>query len=192
MSFDPQQLGCYFLFTSLKSDVQKDALVILERQIATYTAFTQAVDNLYQEIREEASKDPEEQKKEKEFNLEDEELSFFTVKNVPPEEQISLWRTKLHDVYEEADKKLKLLIETSVCKSNKKAKKRYNKIKNSEEFYEKHVWQGSNLEDETNSRVFLTQLESILKLVNEKEVRKIYNIKEHLREYGEQDQDQDD
>ena len=148
MSFDPQQLGCYFLFTSLPSEIQKEALGILQRQMATYTAFTQAVDNLYQEILENAHKNPEQKEKDKKLKLEQEEMGFFTVPNVSIEDQINLWRTKLHDIYEDSDKKLKLLIETNVCKSNKKAKKRYNKIKNSDEFYGKHVWQGSNSDDQ--------------------------------------------
>ena len=138
--------------------------------MATYTAFTQAVDNLYQEIYENAFKDtsnpnPNSKKKDRETPAKKTKTGFFTAANIPVEDQIKLWRTKLHDVYEDSDKKLKLLIETNVCKSNKKAKKRYNKIKNSEEFYKKHVWQGSGASNA--EMVFLTQLESILKAVNE-------------------------
>jgi hypothetical protein len=62
------------------------------------------------------------------------------------------------------------MIESHVCKSNKKAKKRYNKIKNGDEFYIKHVWQGDSIEN--SETIFLTQLESILKAVNEQEIKK--------------------
>ena len=70
----------------------------------------------------------------------DDPESLFNCSNVPVEEQIILWRKKLHDVYEDSENKLQLLIETNVCKSNKKAKKRFSKIRTSDEFYGKHVW----------------------------------------------------
>ena len=81
-----------------------------------------------------------------------------------------------------------LLIETNVCKSNKKAKKRFNKIKNLDEFYIKHVWQSPN--NQASETAFLTQLESILKAVSEQEAKMLTKPKDQLAE--ERDNDSDD
>ena len=137
MSYDPQQLGCYFLFNNLSSDYQPEALDIITRQVAVYSEFTKAMDKIYRDCLDPETNEP--------------------IKE-PDTELIEIWRKKLHDVYEQCDKDMRLLIETKVCKSNKKAKKRFMKIKSKEEFYGKHVWS-----EQTDPEVFLKQLEFILK-----------------------------
>lgn len=137
MNLDPQQLGCYYMYKKLPPNLQIRSQDLMAKQIAMYTEFTSAIDKIYSSCISPSGE----------------------ILKEPEMEKVEKWRKKLHSFLDECEEDWKLFIETEVCRSKKKSKKkRFKKIQQKDDFYRKHVWN-----QESNPEVFIKQVEFIMK-----------------------------